>query len=87
MDTQKKREIVQQYRVSENDTGSPEVQCALFTAKIQSIIQHLHTAKKDFSSRRGLVMLVNSRRRLLQYLKKKSSTRYSELIKKLGIRK
>ncbi len=69
------------------DTGSPEVQVAIMTARITELTDHLKTHKKDKHSRRGLLGLVNKRRKLLDYLKSKSKTTYEELIKKLGIRK
>ena len=82
-----KKEIVQQFSKSKKDTGSIEVQCAVMTKQIDNLTEHLKIHKKDFSSRRGLLILVGRRRRLLDYLKSKSSERYEDLIKKLDIRK
>ena len=82
-----KEGIIENYKKHENDTGSPEVQIALFTERINRLTQHFKTHKKDHHSRRGLLKLVGQRRRLLDYLKKKDIQRYRELINKLGIRK
>ena len=81
-----KAEIIQQYRVHESDTGSPEVQIALLTARINQLTEHLRTHRKDFHSRRGLLMMVGQRRRLLAYLSRKDIDRYRQLIARLGIR-
>ena len=83
----KKAEIVQRYRTHDKDTGSPEVQIALLTERITELTEHFKTHKKDHHSRRGLLKLVGQRRRLLDYLKTKDSTRYRKLIDGLGIRK
>ena len=80
-------EIVAEYGKNENDTGSPEVQVALLTQRIQHLTEHFAQHKQDHHSRRGLLKLVNQRRKMLDYLKSKSLTRYQELIKKLGLRK
>ena len=85
--TEKKKDIIDKFRVHETDTGSPEVQIALLTERINMITEHLKIHSKDFGSRRGLLKLVGQRRRLLDYLKTKDSERYSDLIKRLGIRK
>ncbi|MBL7685006.1 MAG: 30S ribosomal protein S15, partial [Deltaproteobacteria bacterium] len=71
----------------DSDTGSPEVQVALLTQRINSLTEHFKTHKKDHSSRRGLLILVGQRRRLLEYLKKKNRPRYSKLIEELSLRK
>ena len=84
---QRKRELVEQYRQHSNDTGSPEVQIALLSKRITDLTDHFKTHKKDHHSRRGLLMLVGQRRRLLDYLKRKDVNRYKHLIDKLGIRK
>ena len=82
-----KAQLIHQYRRTENDTGSCEVQIAILTDRIQNLSTHLKKHKQDFSSRRGLLMLVGARRRLLRYLKKHSIQRYDDLTEKLGIRK
>lgn len=82
-----KNEIIEKYRKSENDTGSPEVQVAIFTTRIQELTEHLKKHRKDYATRRGLLMLVGQRGSLLRYLKKKNIGRYQALIKDLGIRK
>jgi small subunit ribosomal protein S15 len=74
-------------RLTETDTGAPEVQVALLTTRIESLIEHLNTPKHDESSRRGLLKLVGQRRRHLAYLKKTDSRRYQQLIQRLGLRK
>jgi len=85
--TKSKKEIVAAFAQNKNDSGSSEVQCALFTAQINNLTEHLKIHKKDFSSRRGLLILVGKRRRLLDYLKAESQSRYENLIAKLEIRK
>ena len=87
MTKERKSEIIQTYATKQNDTGSPEVQVALLTERITSLTEHLKTHKKDKHSRRGLLMMVNKRRNLLAYLKKKDVERYNALIAKLGLRK
>ena len=82
-----KTQLIGEYRLKETDTGSPEVQVALLTTRIQSLIEHLNTHKHDESSRRGLLKLVGQRRRHLAYLKKTDSRRYQQLIQRLGLRK
>jgi small subunit ribosomal protein S15 len=79
--------LVAQFRTHEKDTGSPEVQVALLSERITQLTDHFKTHKKDFHSRRGLLMMVSQRRRQLEYLKRKDSKRYKELINALGIRK
>ena len=78
--------IIDEFRLHPGDTGSPEVQVALLTRRIEYLTEHFKTHKKDFHSRRGLLRLVGRRRRLLEYLKKKDITRYRELVKRLGLR-
>lgn len=85
--TEKKSALVAQFRTHEKDTGSPEVQVALISARISHLTEHFKTHKKDHHSRRGLLKLVGQRRRLLDYLKKSDSARYKKLIEALGIRK
>jgi small subunit ribosomal protein S15 len=82
-----KTQLIGEFRTAENDTGSPEVQVALLTTRIDSLIEHLNTHKHDESSRRGLLKLVGQRRRHLAYLKKTDSRRYQQLIQRLGLRK
>lgn len=82
-----KKQIITDYAVKDGDTGSPEVQVAVLTAKINYLSNHMKTHAKDFHSRRGLLKMVSNRRRLLGYLKKDDEARYSELIKRLGLRK
>lgn len=84
---ERKTELMKEYATKENDTGSVEVQCAVLTERVVNLTDHLKDNHKDFSSRRGLLMLVGRRRRLLAYLKKTSEARYQDLIKKLGLRK
>jgi len=87
LNTAKKAEIVKEYQVNEGDTGSPEVQIALLSANIEQLQGHFQSHKQDHHSRRGLIRMVNQRRKLLDYLKRKDATRYSDLIKRLGLRK
>ena len=84
---EKKTELIDSHRVHDKDTGSPEVQVAMLTERIVQLTEHLRHNKKDFQSRRGLLMMVGKRRRLLQYLNKKDSSRYRALIEKLGLRR
>jgi small subunit ribosomal protein S15 len=83
----KKAEIVKDYQLAEGDTGSPEVQVALLTANIEQLQGHFAVNKHDHHSRRGLIRMVNQRRKLLDYLKRKDNTRYATLIKRLGLRR
>ena len=85
--TDEKTEIVEQFRVHEQDSGSPEVQVAILTRRIQEVTVHLNEHKHDVHSRRGLLMMVGKRRRMLAYLKRKSPERYRELIARLGLRR
>lgn len=84
---EQKQELVQQFKLSDNDTGSSEVQIALLTGRINSLTEHMQTHKKDYASRRGLLSLVSRRRRLLDYLKKVAPQRYLDIIQRLEIRK
>jgi small subunit ribosomal protein S15 len=84
---ERKTQIIEQFRRHEGDTGSPEVQIALLTERIQYLTEHFKTHPKDFHSRRGLLQLVSQRRRLLDYLRRKSVDRYRQVIGALGIRK
>lgn len=83
----KKREIIDQHRLHDNDSGSPEVQVALLTEKITQLTDHFRVHKTDHHSRRGLLRMVGQRRRLLQYLKDTEIDRYRSLIKSLGLRR
>ncbi|MCY4426795.1 MAG: 30S ribosomal protein S15 [Halieaceae bacterium] len=82
-----KAEIVKQYQLAEGDTGSPEVQVALLTVNINQLQEHFSSHRRDHHSRRGLIRMVNQRRKLLDYLKQKDSSRYGELIKRLDLRR
>jgi len=82
-----KQEVIEKYKRHEGDTGSPEVQVALLTKRIDYLQEHFKTHKKDHHSRRGLLMLVGQRRRLLEYLKNSDGARYRVLIDQLGLRK
>jgi small subunit ribosomal protein S15 len=84
--SEQKAEIVNEYKRSETDTGSVEVQVSLITSRIKYLTEHFKLHKKDFHSRQGLQALVNKRRKLLRYLKGKQNARYYDLIKKLGLR-
>ena len=87
MDKNVKKEIIEKYRLSESDTGSPQVQIALLTERINHLTEHLKNNQKDHHSRRGLLKMVGQRRGLLDYLKKTDIERYRALIEKLGLRK
>ena len=82
-----KTEVMSRFAKHEGDTGSPEVQVALLTARINELTEHLRDHKKDHHSRRGLLMLVGQRRRLLNYLRRRDIDRYRELVQELGLRK
>ena len=84
---EKKQEIIQSNARAKGDTGSPEVQVAILTSRIQTLTEHFKAHHKDNHSRRGLLMMVNKRRSLLDYLKRKDVDRYNALIQKLGLRK
>ena len=87
LSAEEKAAIVSEYATCENDTGSPEVQVALLTVNINKLQGHFGDHKKDHHSRRGLIRMVNQRRKLLDYLKRKDVTRYTGLIKRLGLRR
>lgn len=87
LDVGKRKEIIGNYRLHEKDTGSPEVQVALLSARIEYLTEHFKTHKKDHHSRRGLLKLVGQRRRLLDYMKEKDVERYRTVIGRLGLRK
>ncbi|MEW6007166.1 MAG: 30S ribosomal protein S15 [bacterium] len=82
-----KKDIIEEYKLHSTDRGSPEVQVSIFTARINNLTEHFNVNKKDFQTRRSLIKLVNKRRRLLLYLKRKSNERYTSLIQRLKIRK
>jgi small subunit ribosomal protein S15 len=87
LSTEQKSGIVEQYRRSSNDTGSPEVQIALLSARINELGEHFTAHKADHASRRGLLRMVNQRRKLLDYLKGTSPERYQEIVARLGLRR
>ncbi|MFC5181007.1 MULTISPECIES: 30S ribosomal protein S15 [Actinomadura] len=87
LDTATKNKIISEYATTEGDTGSPEVQVALLTKRINDLTEHLKEHKHDHHSRRGLLLLVGRRRRLLKYLQNKDITRYRSLIERLGLRR
>jgi small subunit ribosomal protein S15 len=87
MSSEEKSKIIKEYRLKEGDTGSPEVQVALLTHRINGLTEHFKTHKKDFHSRTGLLKLVGKRRNLLNYLKKNDISRYREIIERLNLRK
>ena len=84
---ERKQEVISEYALKKGDTGSPEVQVAILTERILNLTEHLKTHKKDFHSRRGLLMMVGLRRRQLDYLKKTEVERYKKVIKRLGLRR
>ena len=83
----KKTELIDTYRRKANDTGSPEVQIALLTERITQLTEHLRTHKKDHASRRGLLMMVGQRSRLLRYLRQRDTNRYQGIVQRLGLRR
>ncbi len=85
LEKEEKQKIISEFEVHEGDTGSPEVQIGLLTERINQLSEHLKTFKKDVHSRRGLLAMVNKRRRLLEYLKKKDEVRYDTIVKKLEL--
>ena len=87
IDVKEKKEVIKQFSKKDTDTGSTEVQIALLTKRINELSDHFKVNKKDYHSRRGLLGMVNNRRKLLKYLKGKNETEYLSLIKKLGLRK
>ncbi len=84
---ERKQELIVEYRTKEGDTGSPDVQVAILSERIRNLTSHLGDHKKDHHSRRGLLIMVGKRRRLLDYVKKRDQSRYQELIKSLGLRR
>ncbi|MCX7698129.1 MAG: 30S ribosomal protein S15 [Candidatus Goldbacteria bacterium] len=84
---ERKKELIETFKIHEKDTGSPEVQVALLTERINYLTEHLKKHKKDFHSRRGLLQMVNKRRRLLDYLKRENIDRYKSLVDRLKLRK
>ncbi|MBL4719985.1 MAG: 30S ribosomal protein S15 [Alphaproteobacteria bacterium] len=84
---ERKQELIAEYATKEGDTGSPEVQVAVLTERIINLTEHLKTHKKDFHSRRGLLIMVGLRRRLLDYTRRKNEARYKSLIERLGLRR
>ncbi len=84
---ERKSEVITEYATHEGDTGSPEVQVAVLTERILNLTEHLKTHRKDFHSRRGLLIMVGQRRRLLDFVKRKEVARYGTLIKRLGLRR
>ncbi len=84
---ERKKELIEQFKRGEGDTGSPEVQIAILTTRINGLTEHLRGHKKDYAGRRGLLMLVSRRRRLLDYLKRVDPQRYLDVLKRLEIRK
>lgn len=87
LETERKQEIIDRFKKHESDTGSPEVQIAILTERIEVLTEHLKFHKKDHHSRRGLLKMVGQRRRLLNYLQKNDVERYRGLVKELGLRK
>jgi len=83
----RKQEVIKEFALSEGDTGSPEVQVAILSERIRNLTEHLKAHKRDFHSRRGLLMMVGQRRRLLDYLKRKEAQRYDKLVQVLGLRR
>ena len=86
-DTIDKTKVIEDYKTKEGDTGSPEVQVALLSARIAHLTEHLRTHRKDFHSRRGLIHMTNRRRKLLDYLKRNDLNRYKNLIQRLNLRR
>ena len=84
---ERKSEVIKEHAKGENDTGSPEVQVAILSERIKNLTEHLQGHEKDFHSRRGLLVMVGQRRRLLDYLKKKDNARYQDIITRLGLRR
>jgi len=82
-----KDKIIKEYKTHDGDTGSPEVQIALLTARVVHLTEHLRTHRKDFHTRRGLIQMTNKRRKLLNYLRKKDLERYKSIIQRLGLRR
>ena len=87
LNAENKKIIIDDFKTHDSDTGSPEVQVAILTKRINDLTEHFKTHSKDYHSRRGLLMMVGQRRRLLDYLKRKSAARYATLIERLGLRR
>ena len=85
--TEEKQPLISDYRIHDKDTGSAEIQVALLTRRINDLTEHLKAFKKDHHSRRGLLMMVGKRRRLLEYIKRQNVAKYRELIERLGLRR
>jgi small subunit ribosomal protein S15 len=84
---ERKQSLIKEYGQKEGDTGSPEVQVAVLSERIKNLTEHLQSHEKDYHSRRGLLVMVGQRRRLLDFLKRKSETRYQEVVQRLGLRR
>ncbi len=84
---ERKQEIVKEFALAEGDTGSPEVQIALLSEHIRNLTEHLKVHKKDYTSRRGLLMMVGSRSKLLKYLRRRDPSRYQAIVERLGLRR
>lgn len=84
---ERKEELIKEYATHEGDTGSPEVQVAILSERIRNLTEHMKAHKKDFHSRRGLLIMVGQRRRMLDYVKAKETARYEALVRRLGLRK
>jgi small subunit ribosomal protein S15 len=84
---ERKQSLIKEYAQKEGDTGSPEVQVAVLSERIKNLTEHLQSHEKDYHSRRGLLVMVGQRRRLLDFLKRKSETRYQEVVQRLGLRR
>jgi len=84
---ERKKELIGEYATQQGDTGSPEVQVAILTEHIKNLTEHLKVHRKDYTSRRGLLMMVGQRSRLLRYLRRKDVQRYQSLVKRLGLRR
>lgn len=85
--SERKQEVIKEYALKEGDTGSPEVQVAVLSERIRNLTEHLKVHKRDFHSRRGLLMMVGQRRRLLDYVMREAPVRYEGLVKRLGLRR
>ncbi len=84
---ERKKELIQEYATQEGDTGSPEVQVAILTEHIKNLTEHLKVHRKDYTSRRGLLMMVGQRSRLLRYVRRRNTQRYQTLVQRLGLRR
>jgi len=84
---ERKAELIRDFAIKDGDTGSPEVQIAVLTENIKNLTEHLKSHRKDFTSRRGLLMMVGRRSKLLRYLRRKSPARYQEIVQRLGLRR